>query len=97
MGLMEEADYPPWPSEPLPAKRDTDWLHFYGPDGERGAIPITVEGCRQGGQRSLQPWAIVDNGDGTATVSPSIHQVGSWHSPNPVTFRLVGELPDPKR
>lgn len=84
---MEEADYPPWPATPPEAKRDTDWLHFYGPDGQRAAVPIT----------GPKAWGITDNGDGTVTVAPSIHLVGSWHSPNPVTFRLVADLVDPRR
>lgn len=92
--MTDEADYPAWPSEPIPATLGPDWLHFYGPDGERAAVPISPAGGQQAGNGL--PWACQDNGDGTVTVSPSIHAIGRWHSPNPAVFRLVDELVDPK-
>lgn len=70
-------------------------LHFVDPNGERTAIPVT-----EGSQTRFQTddgtggspiWHVDVAGD-SVTVSPSIHYVGRWHSPNPVRFRLVDSL-----
>lgn len=85
--MVDETEYPPWPSELLEAKLEGGWLHFYDPNGERAAVPIypTPKGWNA---------KVVDS---TITVSPSIHQIGHWHTPNPVIFKLVDELKDPKK
>jgi len=76
-----------WPSEILEARLDKSWLHFYGPDGERAAVP--TEGPNK--------WNLeLSKCGGYVRISPSIHNVGYWHSPNPVIFKLVKELKDPK-
>jgi len=85
-----------WPSEAIEATMQGGWLHFYDPNGDRAAIPLDDQyGYLEGSGRPI--WHAERNEDGTVTVTPSIHHVGHWHSPNPVTFRLVSELKDPKR
>jgi hypothetical protein len=39
-------------------------------------------------------WQVAENGDGTVTVSPSVHFPDHFHSPRPVRFRLVDHLAD---
>lgn len=92
----------PWFSEPPQAM--LKWsdglghLHFYDPNGKKAVIPVThgetyVRRTTDGSPGS-PIWHIEVDGD-TATVSPSVHFVGYWHSPNPVQFKLVEELDDP--
>lgn len=87
----------PWFTEPPDAKLargnhiddDLAYLHFIGPDGERAVIWVTEGETTQ--RHGQNVWHIEVAGD-VATVSPSVHFVGHWHSPNPVKFRLVEEL-----
>ena len=76
-------------------------LMFIDPNGKLAAVPVTLERTAdaiRGEQYSIPVWHIdVDDQGRTAVVSPSIHFVGRWHSPNPVHFRLVDELSDPTR
>lgn len=99
------SDEVPWFTEPPPAR--LDWssntlghLHFYDPHGERAAVPVTrgpsYERPSNNGLWGSPVWHIDEDGE-IVTVSPSVHFVGHWHSPNPVQFRLVEELDDPKR
>jgi hypothetical protein len=86
-----------WPSGPVEATMQGGWLHFYDPNGERAAVPLDSHYVYIDG--SDRPIWHADGPDenGIVTVTPSIHHVGHWHSPNPVTFRLVAELKDPRR
>jgi hypothetical protein len=102
---MGEEGYTPWPAEPLEAK--AVWydrsnlpahgfeghLHFYGPDGQRAAIPVTFDHVEQVNGNPVWHIEILDS---VATITPSIHALGLWHSPNPVQFRLVHELTRPR-
>jgi hypothetical protein len=101
---VSEQNEVPWFSEPPEAKlarkgcKEGDviygWLHFIDPQGNRAAVPVTL-----GEQTTMEfdggpgspIWHIDIDGD-VATVSPSIHYVGAWHSPNPVQFKLVKEI-----
>lgn len=77
-------------------------LCFISPETEGwhagGRCPIHVSRtCGTGGTQIGDPphtnvWHVTENGDGTVTVSPSIHFIGHFHSPNPVRFRLVESL-----
>ncbi len=88
----------PWPNDKqFDAKiiwenhidEDLGFLHFQAPDGSKAVIWVT-EGptCQRHGQNV---WHVDVSGD-QVTVSPSIHFIDHFHSPNPVTFRLVDEL-----
>lgn len=95
----------PWFADPPPAKlarggcKEGDvihgWLHFFDPNGNRAAVPVTLgphtEYKPADNLRGSPIWH-VDIADDIATVSPSVHYVGFWHSPNPVQFRLVDDL-----
>lgn len=88
----------PWPKGLVEAKLEwpdgepTGYLHFFGPDGERAAVAVTRGPDGNDGSRNI--WHVEDDGT-IATVTPSIHYVGKWHSPKPVRFRLVDELAPP--
>ena len=73
---------------------ETDGWHA----GHRYPIHVSKT-CGDGGMSVGTPphtnvWRIVENGDGTVTVSPSVHFVGHFHSPRPVRFRIVESLGD---
>jgi hypothetical protein len=93
-----------WPSEMQEAR--LNWpgssvrsgignLWFLSPEnGERCAVPVSKANHEAASTKAgTNVWQIVDNGDGTVTVHPSIHFIGHFHSPNPVTFNLVTDLP----
>lgn len=90
----------PWPAEVVkahyarqPAAGGIDgYLHFVVPPHGRQAIPVT-EGDDQAATSATgrNVWKIALDGD-RATVSPSIHFIDHFHSPNPVSFELVEEL-----
>lgn len=88
----------PWPPEPVEAK--LQWtegeaigdLLFIGPDGCFAGIPVTWgDSDAATKQAGTNVWHIEVAGD-IATVSPSIHFINHYHSPNPVKFKLVKEL-----
>lgn len=100
----------PWPSEPPEAHlvwmddvhrwgdQDVDgigYLHWYDVHGDRAAVPVTRSASVSDLGGLGHVWHVEEPGDGTVVVSPSIHFIGFWHSPNPVTFRLVDELTEP--
>lgn len=96
---MDESQEVPWFTEPPEAtlRWSSDklgHLHFFDPQGNRAAVPVTRGSTYQ--SESLTVWHIDEDGS-TATVSPSIHYVGAWHTPNPVQFKLVDKIQDPKR
>jgi hypothetical protein len=97
-GRVSEQTEVPWFDSPpdahlaWPERSSEGYLHFYGPDGERAVIPVTEGPSREAPQRG--PVWHIEVADGVATVSPSVHFVGHWHSPNPVQFRLVEATPD---
>lgn len=109
MTERSQATEVPWPREPVEAKlswqrgatrdegSEEGFLHFYGPDGKRAVVPITREPHSQYifQGRTFNIWHIEVDGE-IATVSPSVHYLGSWHSPNPVRFRLVDEIQQPE-
>jgi hypothetical protein len=76
-------------------------LWFVSPETEgwhaeqRCAINVSRT-CADGGTEigRTNIWKFTDNGDGTATVRPSVHLIGHFHSPSPVIFRLVDALPE---
>ena len=84
-----------WLSKFSHEERDDLWnLWFYSPeDGSKVAVLVT-EGDDRSPWRRSNVWKLKHNDDGTITVSPSIHFVGHFHSPNPVTFKLVTFQPD---
>lgn len=93
-----EADEVPWFAEPPPAHLiETDdgaWLHFIDPTGNRAAIPVTRgDDMAESATQDRPVWHIDTDGD-RAIVTPSVHFVGFWHSPKPVSFLLVDELAD---
>lgn len=85
----------PWPVEQLEARFmgddiDPTYLHFKTPKGNAASILVTSgETHQQSDGRNVWHY---DLGDGTITVSPSVHFVDEWHSPNPVTFKLVDKF-----
>lgn len=90
----------PWPAEPMPADlywspdSDRGWLHFTDPRGDYAVVPVSVAEPVSTGTGLGNVWKIeLPEGDGIATVSPSIHWVGAWHSPNPVRFLIERRAP----
>ncbi len=90
----------PWFSEPPEAtirwvqEPTLGHLWFIDPKGRKATVPVTKgETYTIGGKVGMHVWHIDIDGD-TATVSPSIHYVGWWHSPNPVVLKLVDRLPE---
>ena len=67
---------------------DTDmgYLHFVDPKGKNAVIHVTKGPTRA--EPHYNVWHMGIDGD-IVTVSPSVHYVGEWHTPNPVQFRLV--------
>lgn len=93
---MDDSQEVPWFSVPPEAKLvvgdpDSGHLHFYGPDGKRAVVHVTEGETHYNEHFGYNVWHIDVQGS-TATVSPSIHYVGAWHTPNPVQFILVKEL-----
>lgn len=90
-----------WFSEPPEAMvkwskpEELGHLHFIDPNGERAVVPVTTGPTRgpESGSEMIV-WHVDMTGaiGDIITVSPSIHFVGKWHSPNPVQFKLVEEL-----
>lgn len=86
----------PWFTEPPAAALrwdehdDEGYLRFVGPDGDRAVIAVTHGPDRHDHELARNIWHIDVAGD-VATVSPSVHFVDHWHSPNPATFRLVDD------
>jgi hypothetical protein len=103
-----EEGYAPWPTEILDAelrwpgtftdRPDIGQLWFKSPeDGHPVSIFVSQE--PNGGEQisGTNIWHIElashDAAPGERiVVSPSIHFIGHFHSPNPVTFNLVPEL-----
>lgn len=109
--MSDQSSEVPWFSEPPEAKiarlgcENDDviygYIHFYDPKGERAAIPVTLGEKTHlvvAGSPGSPIWHIEGelSPGGTATVSPSIHFIRHWHSPNPVQFRIVQELSPPE-
>lgn len=101
--MRSEADEVPWFAEPPEAilrwaepPLDEGYLHFYEPTGGRAVVPVTRGETRESPERGPVWHVDVDEAAKIAIVSPSIHWVGYWHSPNPCTFRLVDELATPE-
>lgn len=103
--MKPEAEYTPWPAEPVAAwlTWDIAWdlsgvgqLWFIDPDGRNAIVHvergITHEGRLEASIRQ-HVWRIDVDGD-QAVVSPSIHFVGHFHTPRPVRFRLVPSRAD---
>ena len=88
----------PWFSEPPEAALywstpELGHLHFVDPQGNRAVVPVTRGKDYKDERLSMNVWHIdVAEGSDVATVSPSVHYVGFWHSPNPVVFKLVKSL-----
>jgi hypothetical protein len=73
-----------------PEGHDHGYLHFIDPDGNKQVVWVT-EGETTQTPAGRNVWHIQVNGD-LAIVSPSIHYVGVFHTPNPVHFQLVEDL-----
>jgi hypothetical protein len=67
------------------------WVYFIDPKGNKHCIPVTTG--ESYGEAFKNVWHIEVGGD-VATVSPSVHYVGEWHTPNPVLFSIVDKLPE---
>ena len=86
----------PWPAG-IPEStltRDTDgtplWIIFKDPKtGGRAAFPVTLDASYEKDGHAVWHIELVGH---QATVRPSIHAIGEWHSPNPVVFLIVDEL-----
>lgn len=70
------------------------FLHFIDPQDQKAAIPVTLgdHGELTSDSGPSSPiWHIDLPTEGTdiATVSPSVHFIGHWHSPNPVQFKII--------
>lgn len=94
---MSEGTEVPWFSSPPTAmliwdreEEDLGHLHFVDPEGKKAVVHVT-HGAHTKHDLGFHVWHI-EVSTGVATVSPSTHFVGSWHSPNPVQFRLVDSL-----
>lgn len=84
---------------------DLGYVHWFDMNGDRAAIPVTTGEhtkltTSDGGTMNvwhieLPTMAADDPNPVLLTVSPSVHFIGYWHSPNPVTFRRVEQLTDP--
>lgn len=93
---MAEGEVPWFPgrSGPLPAAlfwlddSEVGHLHFLGPKGDYGTIPVTEGPTRDDGWPG-PVWHIDLDGD-EATVTPSIHFKGEWHSPYTTHWRIIG-------
>lgn len=71
--------------------RDSALLEFKTPTGENHVIPVTTGPGTNRTETHGPTWTITGNlkvGD-IATVSPSIHYVGHFHTDNPVQFRIT--------
>jgi hypothetical protein len=73
------------------------YLHFYAPDGERAVVKVDTVFVPLVSDDVWHVEFAEADGEKFVKVSPSIHYVGHWHSPNPVIFRLVDELVDPRK
>lgn len=91
----------PWFTSPPEAKlswpedQEFGYLHFIDPNGEHAGIPVTrgPDGVRKTTDGSMgSPYWHIEIEGNVATVSPSIHFIDRWHSPNPVQFKLVDEI-----
>lgn len=87
-------DEVPWPPGPYPAwldmEKDTHegFLYFKEPGtGANNCIRVTL-GITYS-TPSAHIWHMEWNGGREVIISPSIHYVGHFHTPNPVTFRLI--------
>jgi hypothetical protein len=92
----------PWFTEP--PRATLNWtdrpklghIKFVDPNGDLAVFHVTENDTydlttEPPGKHVTHVWHVEVNGD-IATVSPSVHFVGRWHSPNPVQFKIVGEL-----
>jgi hypothetical protein len=96
----------PWPPEPPDATLmwldphpvhlpDLGYLHWFDVHGDRAAIPVT-RGATTKVEAIGHVWHIEELPDDMLRVSPSVHFIGYWHSPNPVLFHRVQQLVDPE-
>lgn len=77
---------------PGPDSNNLGHLRFYDPNGRNAVIPVSYGDTESETARChTNVWHIEVTGD-LITVSPSIHFIGHFHSPNPVQFRLVESL-----
>lgn len=77
---------------------DLGYLHWYDVHGDRAAIPVTHAADGQlpttdDSEHVMNVWHVEELDGGLLLVSPSVHFIGYWHSPNPVTFHRVDALP----
>ena len=88
-----------WPSDEQVAVVHVDGQHadlmllwFLSPEtGLRVAVPVAYgNAADKTAKYKTNVWDITIDGE-VATVSPSIHFIGHFHSPNPVQFRLVDD------
>lgn len=101
---LTEADEQPWHTTipPCTVHNEVDGIHaelwFPSPEttgwhaGKKCHIYVTW-GDHNHQYRQQHVWHMEVDENGMVTISPSIHFIGHFHSPNPVNFRLVTELP----
>lgn len=94
--MPDEHEEVTWPLGAYPAWLTMDedgyegFLHFNNPkNGDREAIRVTL-GVSYSRSNHWHVWHIEHRGT-ELIVSPSIHFLGYFHSPNPVTFRLISK------
>lgn len=80
---------------------DLGHLHWIDPDGNHAVIQVTHGADtvlrNTDGKAVTNVWNITEVDSGLfLRVTPSIHFIGYFHSPKPVTFRQVPELPWPE-
>jgi hypothetical protein len=81
----------PWFTEPPLAtltwgKDGLGHLRFVDPKGDKAVVLVTKD--RPFSDENKHVWHIHIAGS-RATVSPSIHFIGRWHTPNPAIFLLA--------
>lgn len=84
-----------WPDGPYPAWLNMDgdnyegFLYFKDPGtGDNNCVRVTLGPSYS--RTTWHVWHIEHNGP-NVIVSPSIHYVNYFHTPNPVTFHLVSK------
>ncbi len=86
----------PWPLGPYPAwlTMDNDgyegFLYFKDPgNGSNNCVRVTLGVSYS--TTNWHVWHLEHRGGTEVIVSPSIHYIGYFHTPNPVTFKLISK------
>lgn len=87
----------PWFSEPPEASLvwsdgENGYLHFTDPKGNGTSVAVTTKPPTFDDRGHVWHISLETAGETKtvlATVSPRVHYVGDWHTPNPVQFRII--------